>query len=108
MVKYWDEFTSGGDGSKVLKELGDGIKEDDEESAGNSKKEGEAAADGEGEAAKEEESDAAAEGEDAEPKEEEGDAAAEAGGDDDLKAEIADKEEGKTVAETVIAKLKSR
>merc|ERR1712037_636979 len=94
VVKYWDEFTSGGDGSKVLKELGDGIKEDDEGSAGNSKKEGEAAADGEGEAAKEEESDAAAEGEDAEPKEEEDDAAAE--GDD---AEAKEGEEGDAAAE---------
>merc|ERR1712037_383791 len=91
VVKYWDEFTSGGDGSKVLKELGDGIKEDDEESAGNSKKE--AAADGEGEAAKEE-SDAAAEGDDAEAKEEEGDAAAE--GED---AEAKEGEEGDAAAE---------
>merc|ERR1712037_86700 len=100
VVKYWDEFTSGGDGSKVLKELGDGIKEDDEESAGNSKKE--AAADGEGEAAKEgEEGDAAAEGDDAEAKEgEEGDAAAEG---DDAEAK---EEEGEAAAEGEDAEAK--
>ena len=29
VVKYWDDFTSGGDGAKVLAEQGKGINEDE-------------------------------------------------------------------------------
>merc|ERR1711974_461618 len=63
VVKYWDDFTSGGDGAKVLAEQGKGINEDepvdgdvggDDEPAADGKEpaadgDGEPAADGDGE-----------------------------------------------------------
>merc|ERR1711990_1169477 len=76
VVKYWDDFTSGGDGAKVLAEQGKGINEDepvdsdvggDDEPAADGKEpaadgDGEPAADGDGEPTDGE--DKAADGED--------------------------------------------
>ena len=71
VVKYWDEFSNGGDGSKVLEENGPGISKDapgskdggDDSSAAEEAGEGdEAAGEGEEEGKGEEGDEAAAEG----------------------------------------------
>merc|ERR1712002_1007703 len=85
VVKYWDDFTSGGDGSKVLSENGPGIKDGSNAGAAESApadaggeapaEEGEGKGEGEGEAPAEGDADAPEEGEaEGDAKEGEGDA----------------------------------
>merc|ERR1711970_632118 len=85
VVKYWDDFTSGGDGSKVLSENGPGIKdgsgagaaESDPADAGGEApaEEGEGKGEGEGEAPAEGDAEAPEEGDaEGDAKEGEGDA----------------------------------
>merc|ERR1712002_66016 len=99
VVKYWDDFTSGGDGSKVLSENGPGIKDGSNAGAAESApadageeapaEEGEGKGEGEGEAPAEGDADAPEEGDaegDAKEGEGEGEAAAE--GDAEAPAEV--------------------
>merc|ERR1712002_23865 len=85
VVKYWDDFTSGGDGSKVLSENGPGIKDGSNAGAAESApadageeapaEEGEGKGEGEGEAPAEGDADAPEEGDaEGDAKEGEGDA----------------------------------
>merc|ERR1712192_256916 len=115
VVKYWDDFTSGGDGAKVLAEQGKGINEDEpvdgavdppadeadpaagggeEEPAADGDKEAEPAADGEGtdadgEADPDAAADTDADGEDAPADEDKEDAEVKDGEGDDAKADDA-------------------
>ena len=60
MVKYWDDFTSGGDGAKVLAEQGKGIDVDEPVDGGSGGSEGSAdGADGADGATDEQDADAA-------------------------------------------------
>merc|ERR1711887_362017 len=77
VVKYWDDFTSGGDGSKVLSENGPGIKDGSGADAGGEApaEEGEGKGEGEGEAPAEGDVEAPEEGDaEGDAKEGEGDA----------------------------------
>merc|ERR1712212_645030 len=65
VVKYWDDFTSGGDGAKVLAEQGKGINEDEPVDGDAADGEEDPAADGEEKPAADGEEDPAADGEEA-------------------------------------------
>merc|ERR1712002_461086 len=103
VVKYWDDFTSGGDGSKVLSENGPGIKDgsdageeapaDGADAGGEAPaEEGEGKGEGEGEAPVEGDADAPEEGDaEGDAKEGEGDAKE---GEGDVKEGEGDAKEG--------------
>merc|ERR1712147_428251 len=104
VVKYWDDFTSGGDGAKILAEQGKGIDVDEPVDGGSGGSEG--SADGADGATDEQDADADAadsseQGDDTEPADNEGEEPAEGkeGGDGETPAEGEEGGDGETPAE---------
>merc|ERR1711982_301623 len=96
VVKYWDDFTSGGDGSKVLSENGPGIKDGSNAGAAESSPAdaGEEAPADAGEEAPAEEGEGKGEGEGEAPAEGDADAPEEGEGEGDAKEGEGDAKEG--------------